>query len=95
MTVMHKIQLGMEVGDAVPLLKRLPVDAVIRHVNVQHNVVTLWYETNNAEKRTKEMTFYVVGTGRDIPPKTRYLGTCIMHDGQIVAHVYVLEASVR
>lgn len=85
-----KIQLTHQVGDAIAYHKTLPIDCKILCVAEQHDHVTVWVEVPLPElPKTREYIFWVVGTGRDIPERTEYLGTAMLSGGRLVAHVYM------
>ncbi len=63
----------------------MPTNASIIHVNGQNGVPCIWAEVNPGE--TGSRTFYIVGTGHDIPTgRVRYIGT--YHSGPFVWHIY-------
>jgi hypothetical protein len=71
------------VGDLCSVV--MPKDAVILKVASQNDEVTFWADvisTNELETRH----FYIVGTGFDVPPNGKYVGTAFC--GSFVWHVY-------
>lgn len=59
-------------------------------VQMQHNKVTMWYAVDDEDihHRTQLVTFYIVGTGQDLPSgKITHLGT--IQDHPYVWHIFV------
>lgn len=82
-----KLQLTMEVGEAQSSVHDLPQGFKVLTVAAQYGWVTVWIEVNPTAEKVP-VTFWVVGTGRNIPENTSYMGTAILYEGQLVAHVY-------
>lgn len=66
----------------------MPKDAKVLFASVQHGDPCFWAEVDvNAPTETR--FFRIYGTGHRIPDDTgRYLGTFMMHGGDLVFHAY-------
>lgn len=63
----------------------MPHGAIIRHVDVQHDVPTLWAECKDSGYESRRR-FVVYGTGQPAADKANYVGTVLM--GAFVWHVF-------
>lgn len=79
MKVIYKYPLEVDVCTI-----ELPVFCKVVCVHEQNGVPTLWIE-QDTKLRTVDTTFYVVGTGQELPDAA-YVGTCFI--GSYVWHVY-------
>jgi len=61
--------------------------AIIRHVDNQHERLCIWAEVD-PQNAMSSRTFYVRGTGHELPPNVEYIGTAIFASGALVFHVY-------
>jgi hypothetical protein len=91
MRKIHKYRLTMEVGEAVAFELKLPKASELLYVAGQYGHVCVWASVDTETKETEVWTLYVVGTGCSVPPDTEHVGTAILHDGQLVAHVFILR----
>jgi hypothetical protein len=67
----------------------IPKGSTILTVREQHNIICIWYLCGT-ERELEYKTIYIVGTGHPLSDKAKtYLGTAILHDGQLVFHVYM------
>lgn len=62
------------------------------HVANQHEQITVWVEVNTLARECMR-TLHVVGTGGEVPPGARHVGSALMADGHFVFHVYAEEAA--
>jgi hypothetical protein len=78
-----KYTLGKAINDLA-----IPDGGQILTVAEQHGQVTMWVRVNR-DAYVLPRTFYVVGTGTDIPDApTVYRGTVITAQGSLVFHVF-------
>ena len=86
MRTIHKFKL-----DPKDLNVFMPVDAKILSVAGQHGHICLWAEVDDTDV-TQQVGFEVFGTGHEIDEmvshEREFLGTAILHDGDLVFHVY-------
>ena len=66
----------------------MPRGAEVRHVREQNGQITVWVELNPQVDDEEVKTFFVVGTGHEIPDASRYLGSAFV--GYYVWHIYTL-----
>lgn len=83
-----KVSLTAQVGDAAFTEHELPKGFETLHVDVQYGIITLWVEVDTKATQIP-VKFWVIGTGRDVPDGLRFIGTALMANGQLVAHVYM------
>lgn len=77
----------------------LPADAKFLTAREQKDKVCIWYETDTDTHQGNQATyeFAIYGTGHDIGRRWSrdreqvYLGTCSLHDGALIFHVYHLK----
>jgi hypothetical protein len=69
----------------------IPVGSRFLHVGRDPRALpSMWFEVPADPNTPKvEQTFYLVGTGREVPKDGRYLAT--INDGPFVWHIYVEE----
>jgi hypothetical protein len=63
--------------------------AQIIKVAAQRNVLTMWAIVGNGTEAAR--SFQVIGTGQDIPPKAKYLGSALMFQDNYVWHIFEIE----
>lgn len=63
----------------------IPSDPDILHVDVQHGDPCLWARVD-PDRPFAKYTFYIVGTGHDIPPGLAHVGT--WQEGPFVWHLF-------
>lgn len=63
----------------------LPIDSEVVFVAIQNNVPTMWIEHYTTAEYI-EHTFYVEGTGHEIVPNAKHVGSFIQR--QFVWHLY-------
>ena len=67
---------------------RLPAEAKVVAVQDQHDLCTLWVQTDGVARVTNESTFVCAFTGDELDDNLIYLGTCQFHHGATVVHVF-------
>lgn len=60
------------------------------HAANQYEQITVWAEVNTLERECL-VKLHVVGTGGQVPPDTRHVGSVLMAGGDFVFHVYAPE----
>ena len=73
----------------------MPVGAVVLCCKLQRQKPHVWAEVEDTAPLI-EHTFFCAGTGHLLPPRqalTRYVGTVLMYDGDLVWHLYEMDAS--
>ena len=65
----------------------LPRYSEVLTVQEQGNELYLWAKVDTQNPITKK-SIVIVGTGHDASHTGTYLGTCQLHSGQIVLHVF-------
>lgn len=68
----------------------VPEGAVLRHVAVQDDIPCLWLEVET-DNPTKQVTVSGYPTGYHLPEGLYFLGTVLMHRGDLVFHLYSEE----
>jgi len=85
MSVIHKVALEQapsQVIDPPNTWRPLKFDN-------QHGTPTIWYE-GDPESGTKARMVWLMFTGEDVPPNSRYIGTAFFGQGDtLVVHCYV------
>lgn len=70
----------------------MPRGAKVLHVGHQGDpeTVCIWAQVRADEPTTMAKTFYVVGTGHDIPEPSRweFIGTVNLHPIPLIWHIY-------
>lgn len=66
----------------------LPVGAVVRHVETQNLIPTLWIERAVADTPTETRSFVAFGTGHVIEGDLEFVGTATGVDGWMVFHIF-------
>lgn len=88
MSVIHKYQFTNGPFLTIPL----DPGAIVRHVDMQGGLITLWIEKLKPQDDfDPARMFRIFGTGHEIPPDYKYVGSCI--DGSFVWHVYERTSS--
>lgn len=64
----------LEIADS-PQLVRMPIESIVRHVDLQHNKITMWVEVNLWLGINEDRYFIVHGTGQTINHDGVYIGT--------------------
>jgi hypothetical protein len=82
MKAVHKYQFTQRLMDF-----QMPQGAIVRSVQDQHGVVTMWAEVDT-DKLLSGRRFTVYGTGHEVPPHAKYVGT--VQQGAFVWHVFEL-----
>ena len=68
---------------------RLPMGAMLLHVDAQKDGVFLWAEIETETPEIEIRTIEVFGTGHAMPPYQRFfLNTFLVHGGEFVFHAY-------
>lgn len=84
MRTIHKYQLR-DIGVNVVAM---PPDSVILTAQMQNNIPTLWALVDTDAKPWEQRTFFVIGTGMEMPPGSGdYIGTVQEYNG-LVWHVF-------
>lgn len=74
----------------------MPLHAKIVHVGMKPQdtqswgtipVFSIWAEVETETSLRKTRTFYIVGTGHEIPDQSQHIGTMVMNDSY-VWHIY-------
>ncbi len=86
MNTIHKVALHLSDLQEV----QVPVGSKFLSVQVQRDVVCLWYECDDKQP-TLNRRVAIVGTGhnRDLCAGLQFIGTVQLAAGQLVFHVYV------
>jgi len=66
---------------------QIPFGAEFLTVQVQHGSPCLWALVDT-DAPLVPMKILVVGTGKEVPDNTRYIGTCHLFKGTLVLHVF-------
>jgi len=66
----------------------IPVAARFIHCAPQFGEVALWFEVPDTEGSTANRGYRLYGTGQPIDERFTYVGTALMHNGELVLHVY-------
>ena len=84
MRLMHKYPLPFSTLDVVRVT--MPCAAVVRTVQMQAGMITLWAEHEAGMPHNEERRFAIVGTGVRFPERMTYVGTVQARD--YVWHIY-------
>ena len=91
MRTIHKFELTPREGTALVEPVMMDVAAKYLHVNVQNDRIYLWAEIET-DSPQEWHNFEVFGTGhemiQDMGVDREYVGTVLVHYGQLVFHVY-------
>ena len=92
-----KAMLKVTLDDADEAVKQMP-PGPIRHVGIQHDQVTLWFEADldlmdRDDQRVVTRRFLVVATNQAVPEDATYLGTVRRESSSLVWHVFELGGS--
>lgn len=90
MRTVHKKTLDLTAGTQ---RVQLPVDAEIVRVHAQHDLPTIWYETDTDTTHVMLHSIKVIGTGSEVPADWIYLGTADI--GDFVFHLYAARVPGR
>lgn len=69
----------------------MPAGARVLGVKEQNNTLQLWavVDTNMIAKGLVKKHLFVVGTGHELPANAGpYIGTGVLHNGELVLHVF-------
>ena len=66
----------------------MPEGGIPLSVETQGHEPCLWAEVN-PDNPLQQRRFCIVGTGNEVPPEHgRFIGTCLLHAGAFVLHVF-------
>lgn len=97
MRTIHKYPLAMDVQGFTPVYEQIlemPKSAKILAVKNQYERPTLWAMVDPADKETRRVQVYCVGTGQTITfpfASVRFLDTVLTSNGQLVWHIFVKD----
>jgi hypothetical protein len=63
----------------------IPFDSTFLHIGIQDGLIMMWIEVD-PEKDKHPRSFFVIGTGWEVPPNANYVGTVFIDE--FVWHVY-------
>lgn len=68
---------------------KLPAGSITQFVAGQYNNTCVWVRVDPEQQATETREFLVVNTGEDFEGNDlRYLGSAMLHEGNLVKHVY-------
>ena len=68
----------------------MPPSAKVIHVAMQDMTLCMWAALDTSHAITDTRIFLVTGTGHEVPEDVSHVGTCLMHEGLLVWHVWEL-----